>query len=152
MNYSLMCYLLYVLDVNSCFESNMSNQVNTYYVYFVHYCIQICFFLLFCQFINYKIIIRLLLSNLFSGILDIIKPTNTALSVTFPIRRDNGEIELIKGYRAQHSHHRLPTKGGMLCSRYYYNYHQCLTYFKALFYTTIFLNYRYSLCYGCKHG
>lgn len=56
---------------------------------------------------------------IFLGILDIIKPTNTALSVTFPIRRDNGEIELIKGYRAQHSHHRLPTKGGVLFNKFY---------------------------------
>jgi glutamate dehydrogenase (NAD(P)+) len=27
--------------------------------------------------------------------------------------RDNGEIELIEAYRAEHSHHRLPTKGGL---------------------------------------
>ena len=46
------------------------------------------------------------------GILDIIKPTNTALAVSFPLRRDNGEIVIIEGYRAQHSHHRLPCKGG----------------------------------------
>ena len=46
------------------------------------------------------------------GILDIIKPNNNALEVTFPIKRDNGEVQLITGYRAQHSHHRSPCKGG----------------------------------------
>lgn len=47
------------------------------------------------------------------GILDIIKPTNTSLAVTFPLKRDSGEIVMINGFRAQHSHHRLPTKGGI---------------------------------------
>jgi len=47
------------------------------------------------------------------GILEIIKPNNNALEVTFPIKRDSGEIQLITGYRAQHSHHRAPCKGGI---------------------------------------
>jgi len=47
------------------------------------------------------------------GILDIIKPTNSYLAVKFPLKRDNGEFVLIDGYRAQHSHHRLPCKGGI---------------------------------------
>jgi len=47
------------------------------------------------------------------GILEIIKPTNNSLEVTFPIKRDSGEIQLITGYRAQHSHHRSPCKGGI---------------------------------------
>lgn len=34
------------------------------------------------------------------------------LQVSFPLRKDNGEYEVITGYRAQHSLHKVPTKGG----------------------------------------
>jgi glutamate dehydrogenase (NAD(P)+) len=31
----------------------------------------------------------------------------------FPIKRDDGSIEVIRAWRAEHSHHKLPTKGGV---------------------------------------
>lgn len=46
------------------------------------------------------------------GLLNIIQPCHHVLEVSFPLKRDNGEYEMIVGYRAQHSHHRLPCKGG----------------------------------------
>lgn len=31
----------------------------------------------------------------------------------FPIKRDDGSVQVVTGYRAQHSTHVLPTKGGI---------------------------------------
>jgi len=47
------------------------------------------------------------------GILQSMKPCNHILQVNFPLRRDDGSYEVIQGFRAQHSQHRMPTKGGM---------------------------------------
>ena len=35
------------------------------------------------------------------------------MEVNFPLQKDDGTIEMIQGYRAQHSHHRTPCKGGI---------------------------------------
>ena len=47
------------------------------------------------------------------GIMAAMKPCRAVLTVNFPLRRDNGTYEVITGYRAQHSQHRTPCKGGM---------------------------------------
>lgn len=41
-----------------------------------------------------------------------IKECDSILRVNFPVILDNGKIEKITGYRAQHKHHWLPVKGG----------------------------------------
>ncbi len=47
------------------------------------------------------------------GILNIIEPCAHVLEMNFPVQRDDGTIEIITAYRAQHSHHRTPCKGGI---------------------------------------
>ncbi|MEX2603537.1 MAG: Glu/Leu/Phe/Val dehydrogenase [Gracilimonas sp.] len=47
------------------------------------------------------------------GLLNQIKVCNTVYHVTFPLERDDGSIEVIEGWRVEHSHHKLPTKGGI---------------------------------------
>ncbi len=48
-----------------------------------------------------------------NGILEQIKACNAVYKMKFPIRRDDGTIEVIEAYRAQHSHHKTPCKGGI---------------------------------------
>ena len=46
-------------------------------------------------------------------IIETIKLTKTIIKFNLPIKRDNGKIENLEAYRAQHSYHRVPTKGGI---------------------------------------
>ena len=46
-------------------------------------------------------------------LLTLIKNCNSVYHFTFPLRRDNGTVEVIHAWRAEHSHHKLPTKGGI---------------------------------------
>ncbi len=52
-------------------------------------------------------------TNVDAGILEQIKACNSVLQMRFPIKRDNGDIEVIEAYRVQHSHHKSPCKGGI---------------------------------------
>ncbi|CAG2105049.1 unnamed protein product, partial [Medioppia subpectinata] len=47
------------------------------------------------------------------GYLSILGPCHAVLEVSYPLKRDSGEYVMINGWRAQHSHHRLPCKGGI---------------------------------------
>lgn len=48
-----------------------------------------------------------------NGIIALMKECTSVIEVKFPIKRDNGSYEIITGYRAHHSTHRAPLKGGI---------------------------------------
>lgn len=52
-------------------------------------------------------------SSLDEGLVAQVRACNSAYAMRFPVRRDDGSISVIQAFRAEHSHHRLPTKGGI---------------------------------------
>jgi len=48
-----------------------------------------------------------------TGLLDQIRCCNSVYRIDFPLRRKDGTIEVIHAWRAEHSHHKLPVKGGI---------------------------------------
>ncbi|MFV0605646.1 MAG: Glu/Leu/Phe/Val family dehydrogenase [Niabella sp.] len=52
-------------------------------------------------------------TNWDAGLLDQIRACNAVLRLRFPIKKDNGDIEVIEAYRVQHSQHKTPCKGGI---------------------------------------
>ncbi len=51
-------------------------------------------------------------TNYPQGLLDQIKACNSVYRMRFPLKRGNN-IEVIEAYRVQHSHHKVPCKGGI---------------------------------------
>jgi glutamate dehydrogenase (NAD(P)+) len=48
-----------------------------------------------------------------TGLLEQIRACNSVHAFQFPIRDSDGRIEVVRAWRAEHSHHKLPTKGGI---------------------------------------
>jgi glutamate dehydrogenase (NAD(P)+) len=51
--------------------------------------------------------------DIHQGLLEQIKECNSIYKFNFPVRNDDGTYETLTGYRIQHSHHKLPCKGGI---------------------------------------
>lgn len=56
--------------------------------------------------------------NLNPGLIEQIKQCNSIYKFNFPLRNDDGTYETLTGYRVQHSHHKLPVKGGIRYSEH----------------------------------
>jgi glutamate dehydrogenase (NAD(P)+) len=52
------------------------------------------------------------------GLLEQIKACNSIYSMKFPVKMDDGRIEVIEAFRVQHSQHKSPCKGGIRFSEF----------------------------------
>jgi glutamate dehydrogenase (NAD(P)+) len=52
-----------------------------------------------------------------SGLLEQIKVCNGIYQMHFPVKRDDGSFQIVQAFRVEHSHHKLPVKGGVRFSR-----------------------------------
>jgi glutamate dehydrogenase (NAD(P)+) len=52
-------------------------------------------------------------TNWHQGLLEQIKACNSVYQMRFPVKKDDGSIEVIEAYRVQHSQHKSPCKGGI---------------------------------------
>ncbi len=52
-------------------------------------------------------------TSLPADVLRNVRTCNAVYRIRFPVRQDDGRIRVVEAYRAEHSHHRLPTKGGV---------------------------------------
>ncbi len=57
-------------------------------------------------------------ANVTQGIIDQIRSCNSVYRMRYPVQTSKGKIKVIEAYRVQHSHHRLPTKGGIRYSNH----------------------------------
>jgi hypothetical protein len=47
------------------------------------------------------------------GLLEQIKCSNSVYEFKFPLRDEDGSYEIVRAFRVEHSHHKLPVKGGI---------------------------------------
>ena len=47
------------------------------------------------------------------GLLDLIKYSNSVYQIQFPLKHDDGSYEIVRGFRVEHSYHKMPVKGGI---------------------------------------
>lgn len=58
------------------------------------------------------------LTSIEPGLIDQVRSCNSVYRMRFPVRQDDGSIKVVLAFRAEHSYHRLPTKGGIRFSRH----------------------------------
>lgn len=56
-------------------------------------------------------------SSIDPGLLDQVKSCNAVYRMRFPVKQDDDSIVVVEAFRAEHSYHRLPTKGGIRFSK-----------------------------------